>query len=834
MTRIDELLAELSLDEKAALTAGVDMWHGPAVGRVELPALKVTDGPVGARGARWVGSTSACAPCGTALGATWNPDLVRCVGAVLGEETRAKRANVLLAPTVNLHRTPLAGRNFECFSEDPHLTAELAVAYVEGVQSTGVGACIKHLVANDSEFERHSISSEVGERVLRELYLVPFEAAVARADVAAVMAAYNRLNGTYCAEHPWLLREVLKGEWGFAGPVISDWWGAQSDASAAGGLDLEMPGPSKHMGAALADRVRAGELDESVLDDQVRRLLVMAERTGMLRNEDGVPESSAEVAEHRPVLRAAATEAIVLLRNDPVDGAPVLPFDPGTLRRLAVIGPNAAATALLGGGSAAVALHREESILDGLRAALGDRVEVVHERGVDATRTAQPIPARQLRPARPEHGATGISVEYFDNRELAGEPVLVERNAGSRLVWIDDDAVPSGGFSVRATATFVAEESGTHTFGLVTGGTGRLLLGGEVLLDNTEDRRPGTSFFGLGSEEIRADVELRAGDERELVAEYVSFERLAAGALQIGYVPPLSDDAFERAVAAAASADAAVVVVGLNSDWETEGEDRADLSLPGGQAELVAAVVAANPRTAVLVNAGAPVDLAGLEGAPALAQTWYLGQETAGAVADVLLGVTAPSGRLPSTIGRRLEDWPSFLNYPGEDGRVLYGEELFMGYRGFDAKGVEPAFCFGHGLSTTTFEWGAPATSRSELTVADLDAGGTVEVVVPVTNTGDRAGAEVVQVYVSDPRSTLRRPPQELRGFAKVHLEPGERADVVVALGHRSFAAWDPAVGGWSVEPGAFDVRVARSSRDVVAVLPLAVTAPDEPSRATA
>lgn len=828
MTGDDDMVGELTLDEKAVLTAGADMWHGPAVERVGLPALKVTDGPVGARGARWVGSASACAPCGTALGATWNPDLVHEVGTVLGHETQAKQANVLLAPTVNLHRSPLAGRNFECFSEDPFLTARLAVAFIRGVQSTGAGACVKHLVANDSEFERHTISSEVGERALRELYLVPFEAAVREADVASVMAAYNRLNGTYCAEHRWLLRDVLKGEWGFQGPVISDWWGAKSPQSAEGGLDLEMPGPAIHMGASLARRVRDGELDESVLDEQVRRLMLLARRTGVFHNPTGAAESSDEVPAHRGVLRRAATEAIVLLRNEPVDGTPVLPMDPATIRRIAVIGPNADATALLGGGSAAVGLHRSDSILDGLRDALGRRVEIVHERGVDATRTAPPIPARQCRPTRSGDGDTGFTVAYHDNRELAGPPVLVEHNPGSRLIWLDDDAVPVGGFSVRMSATFTAAESGIHTFGLVTGGTGRLLVDGEVLLDNTEDRRPGSAFFGLGSEEIRAGVPMQAGDDYGLVAEFVSFEGLAAGALQVGYLAPLADGSFERAVAAAAAADVAVVVLGLNGDWETEGEDRAGMELPGGQSDLCRAVVAANPRTIVLINAGAPVDLGGTEDAAALAQIWYLGQETSGAVTDVLLGAADPAGRLPTTLGHRVEDWPSYLNYPGENDRVLYGEELFMGYRGFDARGTEPAFCFGHGLSTTEFRWDEPSLSVSSCGLADLTDEGGVDVSVTLTNTGRRSGAEVVQVYVTDVSSTLRRPPQELKGFAKVHLEAGGTHTVTITLDRRAFAAWDAATNGWIVEPGSFVVRVARSSRDIVADLSLEVTDIDD------
>lgn len=826
--RVESLLAELTLDERAALTSGVDMWHGHAVDRVGLPGLKVTDGPVGARGARWVGTTSACAPCGSALGATWDPDLVAEVGAVLGAEARLKAADVLLAPTVNLHRNPLAGRNFECYSEDPVLSAALAVAFVRGVQSTGVAACIKHLVANDSEFQRQTISSEVSERVLRELYLVPFEAAVTQADVASVMAAYNRVNGAWCAEHDWLLNEVLKEEWGFTGPVVSDWWGAVSPASAGGGLDLEMPGPAVHMGAQLAQRVRDGELDAAVLEDQTRRLLRLVERVGLLDASAPVDrtERCDDLPEHREVLRRAAAASVVLLRNDPVDGGPVLPLTAPTLSTVAVLGPNADATAYLGGGSAAVNLHRERSVLDGLAERL-EGVRIVHERGVDATRTAHPIPSRLCRPARADHGPTGLTVEYFEDRERTGEPVRVERHANSRLVWIDDDAVPGSEFGARVLGTFVAEESGEHTFGLVTGGYGRLVVGGEVLLDNFEDRRPGTAFFGLGSEEIRASIHMEAGEQRDLLVEFSSFEGLALGGLLVGYVPPMPDDAFDRAVAAAREADVAVVVVGLNQDWETEGEDRSSMALPGGQDELVQAVCAANPSTVVLVNAGSPVDLACAVDAPALVQVWYPGQEGGDAVADVLTGAVPPSGRLPTTLGHRVEDWPSWLNYPGEDGRVVYGEELFMGYRGFDERGTDPAFCFGHGLTYTTFEWGPAHLDRESIDVVDLDGGGTVTASVVVTNTGDRAAAEVVQCYVTPAPSPVRRPRQELRGWGRVHLEPGESTTVAIELDRRAFARWrtgDDA--GWFVDPGTHGIRLSRSSRDVVHELGLTVSAP--------
>ena len=832
--RVEQLLAAMDLDEKASLTAGVDMWHGHSVDRLGIVALKVSDGPVGVRGDSWVGTTSACAPCGTALGATWDPELLREVGRVLGEEARTKAVDIVLAPTVNLHRNPLAGRNFECFSEDPHLTATAAVAVIDGLQSCGVGACIKHFVANDSEYERHTISSEVTERVLRELYLAPFEAAVADARVASVMSAYNRVNGIHAAQHRWLLTEVLRDEWGFDGIVISDWWGTKGDESIDAGLDLEMPGPPIHSGPRVAERIRAGELDGSVLDGTARRILTTMERLGVLDLDRREPERSEDRAEHREVLRRAARDAIVLLRNDTVDGAPVLPLRTAELRRVAVVGPNADIPAALGGGSAAVTPHHVVTVLDGLRAALGDEVEVVHEIGVDSARTAPALDRRRCRPADPSHGSQGLTIEYFDNRRLEGDPVATGHVVSPRLTWLGSAPAPGvgpGRFSFRLRGTFIADVAGAHTFSLITGGTGgRVLIDGVTVLDNFDSQRPGSAFFGLGSEEIRATVELEAGAEVELVAEFVSYEGLPVAAFLLGHLPPIDAGGIERAAAVAAASDVAVVVVGLDQDTETEGEDRLTLDLPGAQAALVRAVTAANPRTVVLVNAGSVVDLDCADGAAAVLQTWYLGQETGSAVADVLTGAHSPAGRLPMTYGRRLEDWPSWLNYPGEAGKVIYGEELFMGYRGFDEQATEPRWCFGHGLTYTTFDWGATTVDRDELPIAGDDPRRhrtAVTLRVEVTNAGDVAAHEVVQCYLHDGTGQVRRPDQELRAYAKVLLGPGETRSVELQVDERAFAAWEPVTGRWTVAPGDYELRVGPSSRDLRGVVPVTVVDAD-------
>jgi beta-glucosidase len=799
--RVEQIIAELDLDEKAALTAGVDMWHGTGNERLGFRGLKVSDGPNGARGAHFVGTTSACLPCGTAIGATWDVELVEQLGRLVGEECRTKGADLILAPTVNIHRTPLAGRNFECYSEDPYLTARTAVAYIEGVQSTGVGATVKHYAANDSEFQRHTISSEVGERALREIYLPPFEAAVLEARSRSIMSAYNRLNGHYCAEHAWLLDDVLLGEWGFDGFVISDWWGVKSTVGTGlHGVDLEMPGPATHLGPKLADAVRSGEVPEPALDAKLRRLLGAMEAAGALDQTEAPTDESVDRPEHRALLRRAAAEAIVLLRNDGL-----LPLDPATLGTLAVIGPNADVSVVQGGGSSAVNPHYTVTVLDGLRARLGDATTVVHRRGCDAYRTAPPLDPRWT-----TDGA--FTLEYFAGRELAGEPLHTATTRSARLNWLGTPwpGVPATDYSVRLSTTFRAPEDGTWTFSLVAGGQGRLLLDGEVVLDMWDQWRPGTAFFGLGSEEIRHEVHLSAGQTIELRAELASISGIAAAALLVGCLPPLGDDPIGAAVESARAADAAVVVVGLNMDWETEGEDRVSMDLPGDQDALVRAVAAANPRTVVLVGAGSPVTMPWADDVAAVAQLWYLGQETGNAVADVLVGDVSPSGRLPTTFPRRYEDNPTLVNYPGENGQVHYGENLFVGYRYYDLAGVEPRFCFGHGLSYTTFEYGTPT-----VTPGAIGPGGTVAVTVPVTNTGVRAGAEVVQVYVHDPVATLSRPPQELKGFARLELRPGETGEARIELDERAFSFWDPSAGGWLCEPGEFELRIGASSRDI-------------------
>ena len=803
-------LAALSLEEKAALLGGASLWRTRALPRLGIPPLQVSDGPTGVRGSGLSGGVGAvCFPCGSAVGASFSPELAGRLGAALADEARSKGAHVVLGPTVNLHRHPFGGRHFECYSEDPWLTGRLAVALIHGLQDAGVGACIKHFVCNDSEFERHTISSEVDERALRELYLAPFEAAVREADVAAVMGAYNRVNGTYACEHEALLRGVLKREWGFRGFVVSDWFATRSAVpSARAGLDLEMPGPPRWLDERLAAAVRAGELPEVVLDEAAGRLLEAIVRWGALASDPDAPETAEDRPEHRALARELARESMVLLQNR----GDLLPLDPGALRRLAVIGPNAGVAVIQGGGSSRVNPHHAVSPLAGLRARLGERV--VHERGCTNHRG---LPALEAEP----FAAGRFEIAWFHADAPDGPPVRVQHARRLDLSALGSFAREldlGRGFLGRIRATLHPPESGLYRFGLVVAGRARLSLDGRELLECWEGFERGESFYGLGSRERSAEVALEAGRPAELEIRYSSEGARGIVGLRCGVLLPAPDDLLERAVAAAAGADAAVVVLGLNEDWETEGRDRETLALPGRQAELVLRVAAANPRTVVVLNVGAPVDVSFLARVPAALVTWYPGQEGGHALADVLLGDADPGGRLPTSWPARVEDVPSHPHYPGADGRVRYGEGVFMGYRGYDAAGVAPALPFGHGLSYARFEYGplrvSPARARP---------GDPVRVELELRNTGRRAGREVVQLYVADLEATLPRPRRELKGFQKVALQPGETRTVSFELSERALSFWDPRRCGFVVEPGGFELAAGRSSRELRARAHLAV-----------
>ncbi len=793
----------LSLEEQVSLLAGASFWLTAPVERAGVPAVKVSDGPNGARGGGALvgGVSAACFPAGIALAASWDTALVEGVGRALAEEAHSKGARVLLAPTVNLHRGVLNGRNFECYSEDPYLSACLGVAYIEGLQSRGVSATIKHFVGNEFEFERMTISSEISERALRELYLLPFEAAV-KAGVWAVMCAYNKLGGLYASEHKRLLTEILRDEWGFDGVVMSDWFATHSTApSVNAGLDLEMPGPTRFRGEKLLEAVENGSAAKDAVKTSAERLLKLFARVGAFENPDIPEERADDNPEHRALIRRAGAEGAVLLKNQNV-----LPLDKNALQKVAIIGPNAKTAQIMGGGSAQVNAHYRVSPFDGLAAQFGG-VELGYELGCTN---------HKLLPLLGEHLHGTLIVEYFNSPDLSGEVVYRTTNPTGEMMWMD--AVGHGvepEFSARFSGTLSVDQVGQYALDLISAGLSRLLVGGKVVVDNWDAWTQGDTYFGTGSEQKLGQIKLEAGNH-EVKLEFASrvTGEIGFSAVRSGMFRLLGDDAVERAAALAADSDVAIVCVGLNGEWETEGNDRADMELVGRQNELVSRVASVNPRTVVLLQTGSPVTMPWLDEVAAVVQLWYPGQECGNAAADVILGTVNPSGKLPQTFPAQVSDSPVMdgqaSTYPGEDGQVFYREDIFVGYRHFERAEVKPLFTFGFGLSYTTLKYGDPTLSADAVT-----PGGTLKVSVPVTNSGARAGKEIVQLYVRDAEASVERPEKELKGFVKMALEPGETKVAELNLNMRSLAYFDEQQDAWVAEAGAFEVLVGASSDDI-------------------
>ncbi|PCK86614.1 glycosyl hydrolase [Rhizobium sophoriradicis] len=807
---IDSILDQMTLEEQVSLLSGADFWTTVPVERLGVPKIKVTDGPNGARGAgSLVGGVKAtCFPVAIALGASWNPGLVKQMGAALARQAKSKGAAVLLAPTVNIHRSGLNGRNFECYSEDPMLTAELAVAYIEGVQGEGVAATIKHFAGNESEIERQTMSSEIDERTLREIYLPPFEQAVRRAGVMAVMSSYNRLNGTYTSEHHWLLTKVLREEWGFDGIVMSDWFGSHSTAETINaGLDLEMPGPARDRGEKLVAAVREGKVDAAKVRAAARRILVLFERVGAFEKKPDLTERVVDLPEDRALIRRLGAEGAVLLKNDGI-----LPLARTSLDRIAVIGPNAASARVMGGGSAQIAAHYTVSPLEGIRAALSNANSISHAVGCRHNRLIDVFKGK-------------IAVEYFNGRGCKGDPLHVETVDKGEFFWFE---LPSGeldpaAFSARMTMQFVPEESGEHVCGMTNAGLARLFVDGVLTVDGHDGWTRGENYFGTANDEQRGTLMLEAGRSYEITVEYEPSTATEEGinliAVRFGVEKPLGEVDIESAVETARNADVALLFVGRDGEWDTEGLDLPDMRLPGRQEELIERVAVANANTVVVLQTGGPVEMPWLGKVRAVLQMWYPGQELGNAVADVLFGDVEPGGRLPQTFPKALADNAAITGdpavYPGKDGHVHYAEGVFVGYRHHDSRAVEPLFPFGFGLGYTRFSWDKP-----RLSVSEIDADG-VTVSVDLTNIGDRAGSELVQLYVRSPKSKVARPDKELRAFAKLSLQPGETGTAVLKVLPRDLAYFDPEAGAFRAEPGDYQLVIAANAIDIKSVIDL-------------
>ncbi len=793
---VEAALAQLTLAEKIRLVVGTGMWTTAAVSRVGLRAVTLSDGPAGVRGADPDG-TAAAFPAPSALAATWDVDLAERAGVLFAAEARRHGVDLVLAPQVNLQRTPVGGRHFECYSEDPILTAALTVPLVTAAQANGVGMCVKHFVANDSETERTTYVSRVDERTLREVYLAPFEALVA-AGAWSVMGAYSGVDdGVQCApvlEHRRLLTDVLKGEWGFDGVLVSDWVATRSVApSVHAGMDLQMPGPDGPWGDGLAAAVAAGEVTEADLDDKVRRLLLLAARVGALGETGPV---SVEPVDVPGTLREIVARSLVVLKDD--DGS--LPL--AAPARIALIGPNAVQPFLAGGGSSKVVPDREVSLAAAVAAAFpGARVSV--HPGAVSRFTAPPL---DLTTATTPGGLPGVLVQLLDTEgSVLREWVAAE--------WDEDvPGLPDEAVSLRLRTRVRLDTPGTHRLGVGTVGRHRIVVdgreastaevwvGAEVVLDSSWNHPQAVMVpvAGPGVVEIDATVQ---------VVHPVGYDTFVRLRLRHDEPGPTPGELRAAAVSAAAAAEVAVVVVGTTEEVESEGWDRTSLHLPGDQDELVTAVLAAQPRTVVVVNAGAPVLLPWLDRAPCVVWGWLGGQEWPDALADALAGLTEPSGRLPWTLPADAADVPVPHAVP-VDGVVEYAEGVHVGYRSWDREGRTPAAPLGHGLGWTSWEYRSAEVSCDEQGAL---------VTVTVTNTGPRAGREVVQVYVEPPAGTPQgeRPVRWLGGFAVVDADPGASTVAQVRLHEYALRTWDVAGSGWVTPAGTYPLRVGRSSRDL-------------------
>jgi beta-glucosidase len=805
--------APLSIDEKARLTAGADMWMTHPEPRLGLRALRFSDGPSGVRGPSGdERDTAWCTPCGAALAASWDTRLAEDLGDFIAREARRRSVDVVLGPVLNIPRSPLAGRNFECLSEDPLLAGSIGAAWIAGVQRQGVGACPKHFVANDAETSRTRVDCVIDERALHEVYLRAFELAL-DGQPWAIMTAYNRVNGTYAAEHPDLLRGVLRERWGSDALVVSDWRGARSTVGCAlGGLDLEMPGPPRVFGPVLADAARRGTVPEALLDDKLERLRRLSDRTSAARaRHDGddvaaPPSAYGRREPPRPLTRAAAA-GFVLLKND----AGLLPLASGRRPRvLAVVGPNAFEPCFQGWGSSLVAMGPTVDPL----AAIVDRFDttrVVAEPGCSPRYVLRGLDRLDVRTPGAER-LPGILVEYFHGADAASSPVAREVRHTSWLLWGDDlpGERPDGPTFVRASTVLTADRSGTHVFSVRGSGASRIVVDGHQVAALGALAGPADPFAAWFVDALaEGDVELAAGRpvrvDLEMVCEPGSYHML-----RFGCRPPDPVDLLERAITAARKADAVVLMVGTDQDIETESRDRTTSSLPGGQDELVQRVLEANPSTVIVVNAGRAVDLPWAARASTILYSWLPGHGFGPALAAVLAGDLEPGGRLPITIAACRDDYPAYDTVPDGDCRLHYRDSHLVGYRGFDAADVAPAFCFGHGLAYTDFAYGQLATSASSLGRDE-----TLTASVVVRNTGDRTGREIVQLYVSGPARGIPRAPRQLAAFAAVQVPANAATTVELELDRRRLADWNPRERRWLVEGGEYRLHVGRSSRDL-------------------
>jgi len=785
--RVGELVAKMTLEEKLEMLSGTGFDSKP-LERLGIPLLKMTDGPVGVR---W--NPSVAFPASIMLAATFDTVLAHRYGWALARETKAKGRNTILGPCVNINRTPQGGRNFESFGEDPFLTSRIAVAYINGVQSEGVAATAKHFAVNNQETDRMVINATVDKRALYEIYFPAFKAAVTEAKTEAIMCAYNKLNGQYCSENEMLLNTVLKNEWKFDGLVMSDWGAVHTTEGVARyGLDLEMPGGDFLTSEKLLPLIKQGTIKESVIDDKIRRMLRVMIRKGYFDRTLDVPETNAP--EHRSVALDVARAGIVLLKNENA----LLPLQPAGVTSLAVIGPNAEVLRTGGGGSSMVVPVSVESPLSGIKRTFPGAA-ISFAVGARLIGDVPSIEPKYLFLPNDTTGTNGLMADYYDNKDLKGEPKLRRVDKNIEFQWGGEKpaaGIDADNFSVRWKGILRPEHSGNYEITTSSDDGIRVFIDGKLVIDHWSDH---------AAEARSVSMTMNAGTSYGIVVEY--YESGGDAVAQLGWTKP-NENELAVAVETARKSEQVILFVGHSHYQESEGFDRQSIDLPEKQIQLINAVTIVNPNTIVVLNAGAQVNvLPWISKVRALLWAFFPGQEGTQAIMDVMTGVHNPSGKLPFTIAKRWEDYPALGNFPGADGEVKYAEGLMVGYRHFDTKKVEPMYPFGFGLSYSTFQ-------LSNMKVHPKK-NGTFEVSVDVKNTGTIAGAEVVQLYVKDQLPKVVRPEKELKAFTRIELSPGEQKRAVLQLDASSFQYYDDAKNIWTRSKGGYSIFLGTSSASI-------------------
>ena len=802
--RAEDLLKQMTLEEKVFLLGGYesDGMRSNSIDRLGIPKLNMANGPHGLGGiddATFFGG-------GVSFGATWNPELIEEVGKAIGAEARFADKHVMLGPTVNIHRLPIGGRNFESYSEDPFLTSKIGVAWIKGVQSQNVAACVKHFAGNEQEFERNGVNIEIDERALREIYLPAFKAAVQEAHTYSIMSSYNRFRGQFASENKYLLTDVLRKDFGFEGVVISDWDAVHSSVpSALAGLDIEMPGPPIYFGDSLLIALKEKKISEKLINQKVLNILKMELKLGLLDESNKMPKGEIGTDYHRSLSRKVTEQSVVLLKNTNPKGKDnkILPLDKKSIKTIAILGPKADEASVGGGGSSEVFAKDSISIIEGLTNKLGKDVKITFLNGINFTTEFPAIESKNLYTIVDGKEVNGLIGVYYNNVHLEGEPVLTRVDKEVDFDWgqgSPDSKINVDGFSVRWTGKLKATKDGMYKIGINSNDGSKLFVNGKLFVHN---------WGNHGAKMRSAPLYMKKGESVDVMIEY--FETGNSASMKFEWELQTKVKYNKEVLQLAKNADLVIVAAGLTKIFECEGFDRASMDLPGAQNQMIKDVAKINPNTIVILTNGTPVTMVDwLEDVPAVLEAFYPGQEEGNAIADILFGDVNPSGKLPVTFPKHYEDNPAYKYYPGVNSQLTYSEGIYVGYRYYDTKNVAPLFPFGFGLSYTDFEYSSISLDKEYIKNDEVLA-----ITVKVKNIGKYDGDEVVQLYVKDIKSTIDRPEKELKGFKKVHLKQGESKTIEFEIDKTALSYYDVDKKQWVAEQGDFELWIGSSSRDI-------------------